>query len=77
MNSIWVAVINHRHGTDVDVFASEAGARKYLLDFAKDWWSEVAEEDEPMPSDDELVMVYFARQAGNESYVLDYMKVNS
>jgi hypothetical protein len=38
---VWVLVINHRHGTDIDVFATEDLARESLLEYVTDWWSEV------------------------------------
>ena len=48
---VYVAIYEHRHGTDVRVFADEDQAMCWRTDLAKEWWSD-AFEDDPPPDDE-------------------------
>jgi hypothetical protein len=37
--TVYVLIIEHRHGTNVDVFASRQGALTALVGFVDDWWA--------------------------------------
>lgn len=43
MTNIFVATYEHRHGTDVKVFATEAGARAWKDELAREYWLEYCE----------------------------------
>lgn len=55
---VFVAVYEHRHGTDINVFDSEAKALAWRAEIARDCWKEFL--DEPMPEgEDEMCRVYW------------------
>lgn len=74
--TVWVLEIEHRHGRNVDVYASEEAARSGLIGWVHDWWLEVvgveAElgdgrrvtlQSEPPSDDDEAIDQYFAAKS--------------
>lgn len=48
---VWVLAISHRHGTDVSVHRSEAGALDNLFSYVGDWWENDAPREEVIPHD--------------------------
>ena len=47
MTNVFVAIYEHRHGIDVNVFATEAGAQAWKDDLAREYWSDYCEGDPP------------------------------
>lgn len=45
--TVWVTMYDHKHGTDIEVFESEASAEAYRQELADDWWDDFMEEDRP------------------------------
>ncbi len=43
MTTVFVAIYEHRHGTDVGVFATEAGAQTWKDELTREYWSEYCE----------------------------------
>lgn len=68
MTEVWVTVlrIEHRHGTDVTVHSTEAGADKWLADYCREWWEPQYMGDMPEGVWD-MIDVYF-EQTENEFY---------
>jgi len=75
MNKIWLLTIEHRHGTDHWVCATEAVALSYLDNYVQQWWedeSEDEDEDEEIPSGpSQRRERYFAEIAQSESYCIE------
>lgn len=74
---VHVLSIVHRHGTNLTVHATRAGARKELHGYVADSWDEVWL-GEPAPTDqDEAIDRYFdrARDIGEEDFSLDEVDV--
>lgn len=63
---VWVAIYEHRHGSDVHVFADERLARRWRTALAKEWWSD-AFEDKP-PPDEEIGDEYFERMQERDEF---------
>lgn len=61
-SSVWVAMYEHKHGTDIEVFTSEAEAEAFRQELANDWWDEVMEETKPTDPK-EAADAYFAAGA--------------
>lgn len=59
---IHVAIITHRHGTNLYADRTEEGLRAQVAKYCREWWDEV---DEPVPvapdglGDDDVVARYF------------------
>jgi len=51
---VFVAVYEHRHGTDVTVFATHDAAWALRQEIARDWWSDVFSAAVPAPKDPEI-----------------------
>lgn len=47
MTNVFVAIYEHRHGTDARVFATEAGARAWKDELAREHWSDYCEGEPP------------------------------
>jgi hypothetical protein len=58
MMKVWVLTINHRHGSDVRVYATEALAKKGVQDWVRENW-EVEIGSEPMPDDIEKACAWY------------------
>ncbi|KJR10542.1 hypothetical protein [Gordonia sihwensis] len=73
-----VLVIEHRFGSDISVFHSDADADTYLAGWVRDWWLEVAESGaapaEPPTDDTEAISMYFELH-GNDTYYRDIVTV--
>lgn len=63
---VYVAIYEHRYGTDVRVFADEDQAMCWRTGLAKEWWSD-AFEDHP-PPDDEIGEEYFERMLERDEF---------
>lgn len=64
---VFALTYEHRHGADLSLWATEAGAVRSLAETAREWWSEAVENADPddgiptdPPADDErAVELYF------------------
>ncbi|WEX09169.1 hypothetical protein [Chelativorans sp. AA-79] len=63
---VYVAIYEHRHGTDVRVFADEAQAMCWRTGLAKEWWSDAFEDDPP--PDDAIGEAYFERMLERDEF---------
>jgi hypothetical protein len=72
MAIVWVAAVDHRHGTTLFAGATEAAVYSQLADYCVQWWREVSEDEEPDPtlSHVEIVSHYFSVH-GDEWHVVE------
>jgi hypothetical protein len=63
---VHVAIYEHRHGTDVRVFAAEDQAMCWRTGLAKEWWSDAFDDDPP--PDDRIGEEYFERMLERDEY---------
>lgn len=70
---VYVAIYEHRHGTDVNVFDSEAKALAWRAEIARDCWKEFL--DEPMPEDEEEVCRVYWEVAGECMNHAEYFNI--
>ena len=57
---VFVATYEHRHGADIQVFATGAGAEQYRQTIASEWWDDEMKGDTEKPTNpEELADVYF------------------
>lgn len=72
---VYVAVYEHRHGTDIQVFDSNEKAEEWQVQIAKEYWDEAFEgEDEPMPDDEaEMCEMYWCVRG--ESMTPEYFNI--
>ena len=79
MQPVYVATIEHEHGTNVYVGATYRAALHCVAAFCRDWWSEVGKTDAPPPDmdDSRIVATYFAAQRilCGESYAIEPVEV--
>lgn len=79
--TVWFLSIEHKHGSDTTIHASEAGARACLATYCREWWEEVAPEDadgEPMSppeQDDDVIRAYFDGDDAHECFTLEALEV--
>ena len=81
---LYTLSIDHREGTDVDVFRSYAAARAALAKWAREWFpTEAQKAPNPMPqadfdrlSDDDAIVEYFDSVSDRESYTLNRATIN-
>lgn len=45
---VWVAMYEHKYGTDVCVFSTEEKALAWRDEIGRDWWSDVSNEEPPV-----------------------------
>jgi uncharacterized protein YbaA (DUF1428 family) len=45
MNSIWIAKYHHRHGEDISVHTTRAGALRQVAAWAREWLKEYEKDD--------------------------------
>lgn len=66
--TVWVLLINHRHGTNVAVYENQEGALEGLREYCAEEWDD-EHRGEEHPSDGELIEAYF--QDIDESYSIE------
>lgn len=59
---VWVTMYDHKHGTDIEVFESEAAAEAYRQELVGDYWDDTMEEAKPSDPK-EAADAYFAAGA--------------
>jgi hypothetical protein len=55
---VWLGIYEHKHGTDIAVYANQAGAEAWRLALAKEFWTDRRDEetpDDPTFLDDEQI----------------------
>ncbi len=78
---VYTLTIDHRHGKDTTVYATEESARRALAEYCREYWKEWANDDEVMPTDeDTLIEKYFEmtqESIGREEYSsIEHCEVN-
>lgn len=83
MSTVWVLTVDHRHGRDTWVHATEEGAFGHLADYVSDWWTELVgrndrvELPDEAPADTrEAINTYF-ETVGDEYYDIESKEVLS
>ena len=73
---VWVLVIDHREGTNVNLFATKEAAEKALFDWCDDWFPHEFP-GETRPPDDKLVEEYWSLMSewGEEWHRLEECEV--
>ena len=72
--NVWVLTIDHKHGTDIRVGATEHAARLELFEYVKEHWTDTCEKV-PMPEDPELAVTFYFDDHG-EHYILEEYPVS-
>lgn len=71
---VWVLHIEHRFGHDASVFRSEAGAKAAVAGFVRQWWHELADYDDRLPTeppdDDQQAVDLYFEVHHDESYLI-------
>lgn len=69
-NSIWFAVIHHKHGVDVRVTATKKGLFEQLYKYVAEWWAHEMGDDQIPEDRGAAVERYFERagESGTEYY---------
>jgi len=77
-DTVWVLLLNHKHGTDYSVHDSEKSAMMALADYCREWWDEAMErrDDERLApdADNEVIAEYF-EVMDDETYEIGCRKV--
>ena len=63
---VYVAIYEHRHGTDVRVFIDEDRALVWRTRIAQEWWSDAFDDDPP--PDEEIGAEYFERMLERDEF---------
>lgn len=59
--TVWIANVEHKHGSDTGVFNTQRGAQLSLVQWADKYWDEEIDTDLDKPTnDDERMEAYFA-----------------
>lgn len=79
---VFTLTIDHRHGTDVYVNATEEGRLGALYGYACAWWADARRGDDTLPAAppedaDDAIDLYFDALGGEESYSLDEVVVQA
>ena len=66
MKQIYVALIHHRHGINLYAATTEAGMRRQVADYCREWWGECEGFEPDAPTSDlEAIGQYFDWQNEN------------
>lgn len=68
--TIWVLVIEHRHGANTYVHKTEAGAQQSLRAYVDDNWAQELG-TRPVPDDEEDMIAEYFERVDDEHYSLD------
>lgn len=55
----WVLHINHKHGDNITIHRTEAGAQKRLAGYVDEWWEHETTSEPKPDKPDEAVAQYF------------------
>ncbi len=75
--NVWSVHLSHRHGEEFHLFRAEASAKKYVVDWAREWWptecgpdGQMSQADFDALDDDTAIATYFDRmnEIGEEFY---------
>lgn len=71
-DSLWVATVEHKHGSESWVCLTREGAYAALADFVRDWWDEEVskgfEEGRECPEDDATAVEAYFDHVTDEFY---------
>ncbi len=76
---VHVVVYSHKHGDDVNVYATDAGARASLAEIARMYWADMYGDGNPADdvpetpeglSDEEAARLYFANMDGESAEIV-------
>lgn len=84
MDTVWVLIIEHRHGSNIYVNKTKDGAAGELFSYVSEWWDEVrgrgrwgVNDPGDIPADrDEAIETYF-EVVSDEFYTLEQCHVGS
>lgn len=69
---VWVLTIDHRHGSNVSVFANDLLALAELAGYVREWWHDGGWPlDETAPEDDGEAINQYFENVGDEFYSLE------
>lgn len=72
---VWVLIQEHRHGTNVDVFATYEAAQNDLIEWAEVYWDELPKPRPEFTPDMGSVEYYFANHPDGETYSIEQKEV--
>jgi hypothetical protein len=78
MDKVWLLTIEHRHGTDHGVCATEAVARSVSDIHVEEWWEDEIEDEDMATDPDERTERYFSvttERDQPESYYIEELPV--
>lgn len=77
MSEIWVLIIEHRHGQNVHVSATEPRAIQTLSEYVTEWWGDAATCGAgDMPENSTTAIELYFETVADESYSLESMAVD-
>ena len=68
---LYILRIEHRHGEDMSIYRTEAGAHKALAEYCREWWDEVSDDDMPPDDDEKVIDEYFNNDCCGEHWSID------
>ena len=71
MTNVFVAIYEHRYGTDMNVFATEAGAQAWKDELAREYWSDYCEGDPPSEGAGDAYFEAATRGVDGEFFSID------
>ena len=48
---VWIAVINHRHGTNIYAGTTQRALQQQVFDYVQEWWGDANMEGTPSEAD--------------------------
>ena len=77
-NKIVIAVITHKHGTNVYASKTIENVKKQVVEYCKEWWDDEVgdqEEDFPIPEKaDDIINEYFKEENAGWKEGLEYFE---
>jgi hypothetical protein len=73
-NQVWVLRIDHRHGTNVEVFGNKPRAERGLIEYVDHWWDHEMSSIE-RPADDQAAVDLYFTEVRDETYDLEAHEV--
>ena len=70
---VHVAVINHRHGSNVYVHKSEEGLCKAIYAYVREYWEE--NNTDELPTDQQVAISAYFEDAADETLTMDSVKL--
>lgn len=70
MEKVWVATVTHGDGTNIYLSKTDAGLRKQIANYCREWWPT---EDLPPVDDQQVMNLYF--DGDNDEFVEGFEEV--